>query len=375
MAEPTPTALPMPSMLAMRWPGTISSTRSIKCLNATVARVSPSACHPGGHLVTAIRWVVLGCGSYLPQRILTNAELATQIDTSDEWIVQRTGIRQRHIAADGEFTSHLAINAARAALAAGDIDPQSIDLIVLATSTPDNTFPATAVAVQHELGINHGVAFDLQAVCSGFVFALSTADKFLRSGSHKRALVIGAETFSRILDWNDRGTCVLFGDGAGALVLEAQQQDGAASDRGVLTTHLRSDGRHKSKLYVDGGPSSTMSVGHLRMEGRAVFKHGVAIIPHVIEDSFRATGSTAAAVDWFVPHQANKRIIDDSARKLGIAPEKVVLTVDLHGNTSAASIPLAISVAVADGRVKKGDLVLLEAMGGGLAWGSGLVRW
>ncbi|HWZ08080.1 MAG TPA: beta-ketoacyl-ACP synthase III [Bradyrhizobium sp.] len=325
--------------------------------------------------MTAIRSVVLGCGSYLPRRILTNAELATQIDTSDEWIVQRTGIRQRHIAAEGEFTSHLAIHAARSALANAGVDAQSIDLIVLATSTPDNTFPATAVGVQEALGIHHGAAFDLQAVCSGFVFALATADNFLRTGAFKRALVIGAETFSRILDWNDRGTCVLFGDGAGALVLDAQPQPGLPSDRGVLTTHLRSDGRHKSKLYVDGGPSSTGTVGHLRMEGREVFKHAVGMITDVIVDAFEATGTSAEQIDWFVPHQANKRIIDASAHKLHIAPQKVVLTVDLHGNTSAASIPLALSVAIADGRVKRGDLVLLEAMGGGFTWGSALVRW
>ena len=243
--------------------------------------------------MTAKRSVVLGCGSYLPRKVLTNAELAARIDTSDEWIVQRTGIRQRHIAAEGEFTSHLAINAARAALDHAGIDAQQIDLIVLATSTPDNTFPATAVAVQHALGINHGVAFDLQAVCSGFVFALATADNFLRSGSHKRALVIGAETFSRILDWSDRGTCVLFGDGAGAVVLEAQDQPGKPTDRGILTTHLRSDGRHKSKLFVDGGPSSTQTVGHLRMEGREVFKHAVGMITDVIVDAFNATGATA----------------------------------------------------------------------------------
>ncbi|NPU64680.1 MULTISPECIES: beta-ketoacyl-ACP synthase III [Bradyrhizobium] len=322
-----------------------------------------------------IRSVVLGCGSYLPQRVVTNAELASRIETSDEWIVQRTGIRERHVAADGEFTSHLAINAARAALAAADVDPQSIDLIVLGTSTPDNTFPATAVAVQNGLGINHGAAFDLQAVCSGFVYALATADNFLRSGSFKRALVIGAETFSRILDWNDRTTCVLFGDGAGALVLDAQQQGEGAAGRGVLTTHLRSDGRHKSKLYVDGGPSSTQTVGHLRMEGREVFKHAVGMITDVIVDAFEATGQSAETIDWFVPHQANKRIIDASAHKLHIAPEKVVLTVDRHGNTSAASIPLALDVAVKDGRIKKGDLVLLEAMGGGFTWGSALVRW
>jgi len=322
-----------------------------------------------------IRSVVLGCGSYLPQRIVTNAELASRIETSDEWIVQRTGIHQRHVAADGEFTSHLAINAARAALAAADVDPQSIDLIVLGTSTPDNTFPATAVAVQHGLGITHGAAFDLQAVCSGFVYALATADNFLRSRSFKRALVIGAETFSRILDWNDRTTCVLFGDGAGAVVLDAQEQPGRSTDRGVLTTHLRSDGRHKAKLYVDGGPSSTQTVGHLRMEGREVFKHAVGMITDVIVDAFEATGHSAETIDWFVPHQANKRIIDASAHKLHIAPEKVVLTVDRHGNTSAASIPLALDVAVKDGRIKKGDVVLLEAMGGGFTWGSALVRW
>jgi 3-oxoacyl-[acyl-carrier-protein] synthase-3 len=311
----------------------------------------------------------------LPERILTNAELATRIDTSDEWIVQRTGIRERHVAAEGEFTSHLAIKAARAALHHARLDAQSIDLIVLATSTPDNTFPATAVAVQEGLGINHGAAFDLQAVCSGFVFALATADNFLRAGSYKRALVIGAETFSRILDWNDRGTCVLFGDGAGAVVLEAQTEAGKTSDRGVLTTHLRSDGRHKSKLYVDGGPSSTQTVGLLRMEGREVFKHAVGMITDVIVDAFNATGLTADDIDWFIPHQANKRIIDASAHKLHIAPQKVVLTVDLHGNTSAASIPLALAVAVKDGRVKKGDLLLFEAMGGGFTWGSALVRW
>jgi 3-oxoacyl-[acyl-carrier-protein] synthase-3 len=322
-----------------------------------------------------LRSVVLGCGSYLPQRIVTNAELAARIDTSDEWIVQRTGIRERHIAADDEFTSHLAIKAANAALANAGIDAQAIDLIVLATSTPDNTFPATAVAVQNGLGITHGAAFDLQAVCSGFVFALATADNFLRAGAFRRALVIGAETFSRILDWNDRGTCVLFGDGAGAIVLEAQEQPGQPGDRGILTTHLRSDGRHKAKLYVDGGPGSTKTVGHLRMEGREVFKHAVGMITDVIVDAFKATGVSADDITWFIPHQANKRIIDASAHKLHIAPQKVVLTVDLHGNTSAASIPLALNVAVKDGRVKKGDLVLFEAMGGGFTWGSALVRW
>ncbi|WFU37881.1 ketoacyl-ACP synthase III [Bradyrhizobium sp. CB82] len=326
--------------------------------------------------MTKIRSVVLGCGAYLPEQVLTNAQLAQRVDTSDDWIVQRTGIRERHVAAEGEFTSHLAIKAAQAALANAGVDAQSIELIVLATSTPDNTFPATAVAVQHGLGITHGAAFDLQAVCSGFVFALATADNFLRTGAYKRALVIGAETFSRILDWNDRGTCVLFGDGAGAIVLEAQEQPGnAAADRGLLTTHLRSDGRHKAKLFVDGGPSSTQTVGHLRMEGREVFKHAVGMITDVIVDAFEATGLNAESIDWFVPHQANKRIIDASAHKLHIAPQKVVLTVDRHGNTSAASIPLALSVALKDGRIKRGDLVLLEAMGGGFTWGSALVRW
>ena len=325
--------------------------------------------------MTVMRSVVLGYGAYLPERILTNAELAKSVDTSDEWIVQRTGIKQRHIAAEGEFTSHLGLKAAQAAIAKAGIDPQSIDLIVLATSTPDNTFPATAVSIQNALGINHGAAFDLQAVCSGFIFALATADNFLKSGAFKRALVIGAETFSRILDWNDRGTCVLFGDGAGAVVLELQSQSGTSKDRGILTTHLRSDGRHKDKLFVDGGPSTTQTVGHLRMEGREVFKHAVGMITDVIVDAFDATGTTADDIDWLVPHQANKRIIDASAKKLHIAPQKVVLTVDKHGNTSAASIPLALAAAVDDGRIKKNDLVMLEAMGGGFTWGSALLRW
>jgi 3-oxoacyl-[acyl-carrier-protein] synthase-3 len=325
--------------------------------------------------VTVVRSVVLGCGSYLPQRVLTNQDLAKTVDTSDEWNVQRTGIRERHIAAPGEHTSDLALGAARAALAGAGVDAQTIDLIVLATSTPDNTFPATAVSVQAGLGLTHGAAFDLQAVCSGFVFALATVDGLLRSGAFKRALVIGAETFSRILDWNDRGTCVLFGDGAGALVLEAQPQAGTREDRGILTTHLRSDGRHKMKLYVDGGPSSTGTVGHLRMEGREVFRHAVAMITDVVEDAFKATGYQAADIDWFVPHQANKRIIDGSAHKLGIDPAKVVSTVERHGNTSAASIPLALAVALADGRIRRGNLVLLEAMGGGFTWGAAMLRW
>jgi 3-oxoacyl-[acyl-carrier-protein] synthase-3 len=325
--------------------------------------------------VSIMRSVVLGCGSYLPSRVVTNAELSRQVDTSDEWITQRTGIRERRIAADGETTSEMGIKAARAALAAAGVEAQSIDLIVLATSTPDNTFPASAVAIQAGLGITQGAAFDLQAVCSGFVFSLANVDALLRTGSFKRALVIGSETFSRLLDWTDRTTCVLFGDGAGAVVVESLEQPGTREDRGILTAHLRSDGRYRSKLYVDGGPSSTGTVGHLRMEGRAVFKHAVAMISDVIEDAFAATGYGADDIDWFVPHQANKRIIDDSAHKLGIAPEKVILTVEKHGNTSAASIPLALSVGIADGRIKRGNLVLMEAMGGGFTWGSVLVRW
>jgi 3-oxoacyl-[acyl-carrier-protein] synthase-3 len=325
--------------------------------------------------VSVMRSVVLGCGSYLPSRVVTNADLSRKLDTSDEWITQRTGIRERRIAADGETTSDMGIKAARAALAAAGVDAQSIDLIVLATSTPDNTFPASAVVIQAGLGISQGAAFDLQAVCSGFVFSLATVDSLLRTGGFKRALVIGSETFSRLLDWTDRTTCVLFGDGAGAVVVESQMQPGTREDRGILTSHLRSDGRYRSKLYVDGGPSSTGTVGHLRMEGRAVFKHAVAMISDVIEDAFKATGYGAQDIDWFVPHQANKRIIDDSAHKLGIPPEKVILTVEKHGNTSAASIPLALSVGIADGRIKRGNLVLMEAMGGGFTWGSTLVRW
>ncbi|MDH6232744.1 3-oxoacyl-[acyl-carrier-protein] synthase-3 [Mesorhizobium soli] len=322
-----------------------------------------------------IRSIVRGVGSSLPRRIMKNADFEGVVETSDEWIAQRTGIRQRHIASDDETTASLGEAAARVALADAGLTPADIDLIVLATSTPNNTFPATAVEIQNRLGMHHGFAFDMQAVCSGFVYAVTTADLYIRSGMAKRVLVIGSETFSRILDWNDRSTCVLFGDGAGALVLEAGEGEGTIADRGILAASLRSDGVHKDKLYVDGGPSTTGTVGHLRMEGREVFKHAVGMITDVIEATFAQAGITAEDLDWFVPHQANKRIIDASAKKLGIAEEKAVVTVNLHGNTSAASVPLALSVAVADGRIKKGDLVLLEAMGGGFTWGAVLLRW
>ena len=329
----------------------------------------------GSAFVSMIRSVVLGCGSYLPSRVLTNTELAQTVETSDDWIVQRTGIHERRIAAPGELTSDLSLHAAQAALAHAKVDAQSIDLIVLATSTPDQTFPATAVTVQAGLGIHHGAAFDLQAVCSGFVYALATADGMLRSGMFKRALVIGGETFSRILDWKDRTTCVLFGDGAGAVVLEAQEQAGTKEDRGILTSYLRSDGRYRDKLYVDGGPSSTQTTGYLRMDGREVFRYAVGAISEAVEGALEQSGFGADEIDWFVPHQANKRIIDGVARKLGLAPEQVVLTLDRHGNTSAASIPLALNDAVADRRIKRGDLVMLEAMGGGFTWGATLIRW
>jgi len=305
---------------------------------------------------------------------MTNADLAKLVDTSDEWIVQRTGIHERHIAAPGELTSDIGIAAAKAALADAGCDAADLDLVLLATSTPDNTFPASAVSIQAGLGIHHGAAFDLQAVCSGFVYALATADGLLKSGTFKRALVIGAETFSRILDWTDRGTCGLFGDGGGAVVLEAQPEAEAAG-RGILISQLRSDGRYKDKLYVDGGPSSTGTVGHLRMEGREVFRHAVGNITDIVESALAATGLKAGEIDWFVPHQANKRIIDSSGQKLGIDPAKVVSTVGKHGNTSAASIPLALATARADGRIKRGDLVMLEAMGGGFTWGAVLLRW
>jgi 3-oxoacyl-[acyl-carrier-protein] synthase III len=325
--------------------------------------------------VTETRSVVLGCGAYLPAKILTNADLARMVDTSDDWITERTGIKARHIAAEGEKTSDLGLAAAIDALNDARIEPGSIDMIVLATSTPDQTFPATAAAIQAGLGVTRGFAFDVQAVCSGFVYALNLADNFLRLGQAKRALVIGAETFSRILDWEDRGTCVLFGDGAGAVVLEAQTIINPMQARCIIGSILRSDGRHRDKLYVDGGPSSTQTVGHLRMQGKEVFRFAVNAIAEVVEEAISAHNLKPEDIDWFVPHQANKRILDGTAKKVGIAPEKVVITLDRHGNTSAASIPLALVTAVRDGRIKKGDLVLLEAMGGGFTWGANLIRW
>ncbi len=321
-----------------------------------------------------VRSVVRGTGSALPERVVTNADLEKIVDTTDEWIVQRTGIRERRIAAEGEMTSDLAVAAAREALSAAGFPAGEIDLVVVATSTPDRTFPSTAVRVQTALGIERGAAFDMQAVCSGFVYALATADSLLRTGAATRALVIGAETFSRILDWEDRTTCVLFGDGAGAVVLEAGE-DGGLGGPGIIATRLRSDGRHEDKLYVDGGPSSTGTVGHLRMQGREVFRFAVGAITDVIEDVLSAARVGPQDVDWFVPHQANRRIIEASAKKLGIPLEKTVVTVDRHGNTSAASIPLALAETVRAGRIRPGDLVLVEAMGGGFTWGAALIRW
>jgi 3-oxoacyl-[acyl-carrier-protein] synthase-3 len=322
-----------------------------------------------------IRSVIQGCGAYLPEKIVTNDDLAAKLETSDEWIRQRTGIRQRHIAAEGELTSHLAIKAAQRALDASGVKAGDLDLIVLATATPDETFPATATRVQAALGMTRGSAFDVQAVCAGFIYGLSVADSMIKSGIASTAMVIGAETFSRILDWDDRATCVLFGDGAGAVVLKAEQGQGTAHDRGVLAHALHSDGRQHDILYVDGGPSSTRTTGLLRMEGKEVFKHAVINMAAVVGEVLDKAGLTAKDIDWLVPHQANKRIIDGTGRKLGLPPERVVVTVDKHANTSAASIPLALQSAVGDGRIKRGDLLLFEGIGGGLAWGASLVRW
>ncbi|MGE5147408.1 MAG: beta-ketoacyl-ACP synthase III [Candidatus Eiseniibacteriota bacterium] len=321
------------------------------------------------------RSVVVGCGAYLPSKVVTNEELSRQVETSDAWIRERTGIRQRHIAAKDEKTSDLALNAARAALANAGMRVADIDLIVLATTTPDSTFPATAARVQAGLGMNHGAAFDVQAVCAGFVYALGIADNFLKLGQARAALVIGAETFSRLLDWNDRSTSVLFGDGAGAVVLRAENTGDGPQARGILSTHLHSDGRFYDLLYVDGGPSTTGTTGHVRMSGPEVFRHAVVKLAEVVDEALGANGLTAADIDWLVPHQANKRIIDGTAKKLGLPESKIILTVGEHANTSAASIPLALATGVADGRIKPGHLVLIEAIGGGLSWGSGIIRW
>ena len=326
-----------------------------------------------------IRSKIIGCGSYLPERLVTNSELTDKIDTTDEWIETRTGIRQRYLAADGELTSDLAVKAAEKTLEQANISATEIDMIVLATTTPDSTFPATATTVQHRLGMINGAAFDIQAVCSGFIFGLSVADNFIKSGQCKTVLLIGAETFSRILDWNDRSTCVLFGDGAGAVLLRAAESKTNKLDKnlssGILSTHLHSDGSTNNLLYVDGGPSSTQTVGHVRMNGREVFRHAVNNFSSVVEETLKANDLDTKDIDWVVPHQANKRILDGTRKKLGLSAEKIVITVDRHANTSAASIPLALNVAVRDGRIKKGDLVLMLAMGGGLTWGASLVRW
>lgn len=322
-----------------------------------------------------VRSVIRGSGSALPKRCVTNAEMAQMVDTTDEWIVERTGIRQRYIAGEGETTSTLATLAAQRALEAAGIDAGRVDLIVLATATPDQTFPATATIVQHNLGCHGGIAFDVAAVCSGFLYAMATADSMLRTGMARCALVIGAETFSRILDWEDRTTCVLFGDGAGAIVLEAQVVDeNDPSAPGILATRLHADGAHNELLYVDGGPSTTGTVGKLRMKGREVFRHAVSNLASVLREVLEATGHDAAEIDWVVPHQANFRILDATARKLDLPAEKVVVTVDRHANTSAASVPLAFDVAVRDGRIRPGNLVMFEAMGGGFTWGASLVR-
>ncbi len=321
------------------------------------------------------RSVIIGTGGYLPAKVLTNADLAATVDTTDAWIVERTGIRQRHVAADDELTSDLAVAAARRALDAAGLTPDAIDLIVVATATPDQTFPACATVVQHKLGMTHGVAFDVAAVCSGFLYALSVADAMLVTGAARTALVIGAETFSRLLDWSDRGTCVLFGDGAGAVVLRADEAAGTSADRGILASRLHSDGRYNDLLFVDGGPGSTGTVGKLRMKGREVFRHAVTNLAAVMTETLDAAGLATADVAWVVPHQANLRILEGTAKKLGLDPARVVVTVDAHANTSAASVPLALDVAVRDGRIARGDLLILEAMGGGFTWGAAAVRW
>ena len=325
--------------------------------------------------MTVTRSVILGCGSYLPSRVVSNDDLAKMIDTSDAWIVERTGIKRRHIASDGETTSDLALEAAKRALKHADMSAADLDLVIVATTTPDETFPSTATKIQARLGMTRGAAFDVQAVCTGFIYALSVADNFIRAGQAKTVLVIGAETMSRILDWTDRGTCVLFGDGAGAAVLSAGEGKGTNADRGILNTRIFSDGRLHDLLYTDGGVSSTRSAGHLRMQGKEVFKHAVTNIASAIQQSTQAAGLTPHDIDWFVPHQANQRILDGTARKVGIPAERVISTIAEHGNTSAASVPLALNTAVQDGRIKRGDLVLMEAMGGGFTWGAALVRW
>ena len=325
--------------------------------------------------MAVLRSIIRGVGAHLPKRIVTNDELAKRLDTSDTWIQERSGICQRHIAGDDELTSDLGAAAAKQALIRAGIDPIDIDLVICATATPDRTFPATAVRIQSMLGVTKGAAFDVQAVCSGFIYALTIADNFIKAGQSNRALVIGAETFSRILDWDDRSTCVLFGDGAGAVVLEANRQHGTREDRGIISTRIRSDGRYEDLLYVDGGPGSTKTTGHLRMNGREVFRHAVQKISGVIEETLFETGYAADEIDLFIPHQANKRILDGIAKKLNVSPGKIVMTLDKHGNTSAASIPLALNQAFENHRVKEGSLILMEAMGGGFTWGAVLARW
>jgi len=325
--------------------------------------------------VNKYRSVIKGSGAYLPEKIVTNKDLSALVDTSDEWIYARTGIRRRHIAADDEMTSDLARMAAQEALTNAGVDPSEVDMIVLATTTPDSTFPATAARVQAQLGVTKGAAFDVQAVCAGFVYALGVADNFIKLGQSETVLVIGAETYSRILDWTDRSTSVLFGDGAGALVVQSEPANGDVGERGILSTHLHTDGRYYDLLYVDGGPSSTQTTGHLRMQGPEVFRHAVGKLAGVVEEALQANNLAIGDIDWLVPHQANKRIIDGTAKKLGLPPERVILTVQDHANTSAASIPLALAQGVKDGRIQPGQIVLCEAIGGGLSWGSAIIHW